>query len=294
MNDFESIYKSAMQDVKEYHIDVTLCMDEHRHKNRIFRQVYRKTATVFSVVCVVLICGLGSVTAADYIQNIIKVNSQGFESADTATMNSNKGVSGTYVIDEAVGQEVAVPEAAVPETAMSEAAVPEAAVPEAAAPEMALAGQMSVDSAQADEIPVHTYASWEEFEKNEDIIFPQPSISIGETIASTEVTVSGSWAMVRYDVDGKVFWMERTDYGDTNGHVSSKVFPGGVGNERAYMAPMGYEYTLVDSVKVEETEQLQIHAATTVGSYEVYMDFMGFIEEDVMKIIDSVDISQYE
>ena len=154
--------------------------------------------------------------------------------------------------------------------------------------------ELAMETAMVEEIPTKTYVSWEEFEKCEDIIFPQPSISIGKTIEATDITVCGDWAMVRYDVDGKVLWIERTDYSATQGHASSKVFPGRVCNERTYTTPAGYTYTLIDSVKENVDEPLQIHAAISVGSYEAFIDFMGYTEEDAKKIIDSIDLSVYE
>ena len=100
--------------------------------------------------------------------------------------------------------------------------------------------------------------------------------------------------MVRYDVGDKVLWIERTDYADTQGHAAAKVFPRGVCNERSYTTPAGYTYTLIDSVKEQKDEPLQIHAAITVGSYEAFIDFMGYTEEEAKKIMDSIDLSVYE
>jgi len=138
---------------------------------------------------------------------------------------------------------------------------------------------------------VSNYSSLVEFEENEDIIFPQPLISVGAE--SVSFTVCGGWAMARYDTGGKVVWVERTDYAGTSGHASSKVFPEGVCNERQYTTKQGYTYTLVDSVK-EEGEQLQIHGAVTVGSYEAYIDFMGYTEEEAVQVIESINLSEYE
>lgn len=50
---------------------------------------------------------------------------------------------------------------------------------------------------------------------------------------------------------------------------------------------------MVDSVK-EEGEQLQIHGAVTVGSYEAYIDFMGYTEEEAVQVIESINLSEYE
>lgn len=153
--------------------------------------------------------------------------------------------------------------------------------------------QSFTEEAEVEEMPVKNYSSFEEFrEENEDIIFPQPSISAEAEEMSA--TICGDWAMVRYDMDGKVVWVERTDYADTQGHASSKVFPGGVCNERQYTTAQGYTYTLVDSVKESEDDPLQIHGAVSVGTYEAYIDFMGYTEEEAKEMIESIDLSLYE
>lgn len=301
MNDFRSAYQQAVQDMnlsgmKELHIDASSCMDEKRHRRRVMKRVQRATTTAFSAMCVVFICGFGTVKAAEYIENVIKVNDWGFESADVVTMARNEADSGllgdnvSVVVEEEIAAEQAESEEAQPQLASAEPAEA-AGMPQTVEAEVV---EAEIEEAEVEEIPVKNYTSWEEFEKNEDIIFSRPSVSIGENIVATDITVCGEWAMVRYDVDGKVLWMERTDYADTQGHASSKVFPGGVCNEREYKTAQGYTYTLIDSVKEKEEEQLQIHAAITVGTYEVYADFIGYTEDEAEQIIESIDLKVYE
>ncbi len=279
MNEFRDCYQSAVKDMgmlgmKEFHMDASQCMDEGRHNRRMVRRMRRSAATVFSAACVVFLCGFGTVKAAEYFDNIIKVKEWGFESADAATMARNEAEdSQAYVISEEVG--------AAMESGISE---------ETAGEEMV---QSFTEEAEVEEMPVKNYSSFEEFrEENEDIIFPQPSISAEAEEMSA--TICGDWAMVRYDMDGKVVWVERTDYADTQGHASSKVFPGGVCNERQYTTAQGYTYTLVDSVKESEDDPLQIHGAVSVGTYEAYIDFMGYTEEEAKEMIESIDLSLYE
>ncbi len=279
MNEFRDCYQSAVKDMgmlgmKEFHMDASQCMDEGRHNRRMVRRMRRSAATVFSAACVVFLCGFGTVKAAEYFDNIIKVKEWGFESADAATMARNEAEdSQAYVISEEVG--------AAMESGISE---------ETAGEEMV---QSFTEEAEVEEMPVKNYSSFEEFrEENEDIIFPQPSISAEAEEMSA--TICGDWAMVRYDMDGKVVWVERTDYADTQGHASSKVFPGGVCNERQYTTAQGYTYTLVDSVKESEDDPLQIHGAVSVGTYEAYIDFMGYTEEEAKGMIESIDLSLYE
>lgn len=299
MNDFKSAYQSAVQDssvsgMEELHIDVSDCLDGVRHKRYIVRRARRTATAVFSFMCLIFIGGFGTVKAAEYIQNVIKVSEWGFESGDTVTMASADEVrSRAYLLGEEVCP-MPVLEGRAKDEAAAEPAAEKAT--EADALEYTGAAESSevLKTEETEEIPVYNYNSFEEFEKNETILFPQPSISIGTNITATDITVCGDWAMVRYDVDDKVLWLERTNYADTDGHTSSKVFPGGVENERAYTTTQGHTYTLVDSVKVGKDEPLQIHAAATVGSYEVFIDFLGFEEEEAERIMDSIDLSLYE
>ena len=330
MNDFKDCYQSAVKDMnmlgmKEFHIDASSCMDERRHSRWVIRQMRRTMTTAFSAVCVVFLCGFGTVKAAEYIGNVIKVNEWGFESADAATaatMARNEAAGGSpYIISEEVelteeNENVEI-EAADADTAAADAAAMQDSVSSRensglASAEVTAAGEpaenilddeseielmkqkKASEETEIQEVSVNNYASLAEFEENEDIIFPQPLLNMEDGVEVTSVTVCGDWAMARYDADGKVIWVERTDYAGTSGHASSKVFPGGICNERQYTTAQGYTYTLVDSVKENEDEQLQIHGAVTVGTYEAYVDFIGYTEEEAVRIIESIDLSEYE
>lgn len=386
MNDFKNAYQSAVQDVDmpgmhEIHIDAFQCMDEGRHRRRVMKRMRQTMTTTFSTMCIIFICGFGTVKAAEYLENVIRVNEWGFESADAVTMARNEAQgSQVYIMDDEIEmaavekeleevqeESILIPEQKVQnqtidaEVAQSEDAsmkaqteignfqsqesetttvdLTEVPMEDAVAPttdkqetevveesvtvaieDMTPEGNEEMQAMSAapirqytstdekkevvksevteevemEEVPMKNYASWEEFYKNETILFAQPTVTIGKEITATDISVCGNWAMVRYDVDGKVLWLERTDYNDTQGHVSSKVFPTGVCNERTYTTPTGYTYTLIDSVQESQDEPLQIHAAITVGSYEAYIDFIGYTEEDAKKIIDSIDLSVYE
>lgn len=110
MNDFKKAYQSAVQDMdvlgmKEIHIDAVSCMDEKRHKRCRMKQVQRATATAFSAMCIICVCSLGTVKAAGYLGNVIKVSEWGFRSGDAATMARNDGeISHTYILEEEVAE----------------------------------------------------------------------------------------------------------------------------------------------------------------------------------------------
>ncbi len=289
MNDFKNVYESAMQEVREFHIDISDCMDERKHKRRVRRRVQRLITTAFSAMCVIFICGFGTVKAAEYIQNEIRVKDWGFESADAITMARNDAENQTFVIDEEI-EEV---EEEIEET-LQESFDEEARALTSTGEVAKVMMDEGVKEESMTEIPTKNYESLEEFKESEDIIFAYPSISIGDHIENTDIIVCGDWAMIYYEVDGKGLWLERTDYANTQGHASSKAFPSGVCNERTYTTPQGYTYTLIDSIRDSEEEQLQIHAAVTVGSYEAFIDFLGFTEKQAWNIMDNIDLSVYE
>ncbi len=351
MNDFKECYRSAVNDMlstNEFHIDASQCMDERRHNRFVVRRMKRTMTTAFSAACVIFLCGFGTAKAAEYIENVIKVNQWGFESADAATMARNEAEkTEAHIISEEIGLEAedggnspeiariqnepgADMQAALPGEEdlrgeippMQESSVEDKASQKIGQPEdmqenpMQKGGKevaMSMTEAgtsggveegtdapekemaqDIEEIPVKNYTSWKEFEENEDIIFPQPSIIVAKAAGNVDITICGDWAMARYDMDGKVIWVERTDYAQTQGHASSKVFPGGVCNERTYTTAQGHTYTLVDSVKGSEEEELQIHGAVSVGTYEAYIDLMGYTEAEAKEIIESIDLREYE
>ena len=55
-----------------------------------------------------------------------------------------------------------------------------------------------------------------------------------------------------------------------------------------------YEYILVDSKEEAQSDEVVIHAAISVGYYELYADFYGYEESEVMQILESMDLSVYE
>lgn len=295
MNDFKECYQSAVNDMlgeKEFHIDASQCMDVRCHNRFRARRLKRTAASAFSAACVIFLCGFGTVKAAEYIENVIRVNQWGFESADAVTMARNEAEdTQTHIISEELGID---PETAEAGTLDSVEEDMESKMAQLAEEGERVSEKGAIEELGIEDIPVKNYNSLEEFEENEDIIFPQPSIILSGGAETVDITICGNWAMARYDMEGKVVWVERTDYADTQGHASSKVFPGGVCNERAYTTAQGYTYTLVDSVRENDEEALQIHGAVTVGTYETYIDFMGYTEEEAKKMIESIDLSEYE
>ena len=64
-------------------------------------------------------------------------------------------------------------------------------------------------------------------------------------------------------------------------------------HERSYTTEDGRNYLVVDS-QVEQADGKRIHTAIAVGQYEIYGDYIGYTEEEVYKMLESMDLSPYE
>lgn len=275
MNDFKTTYRDAMSGVETVHIDIASVLDEGRRKRLRAHRNRQKFMTVTAVGLVFCLCTLGSVQAADYIKTVIKVNEYGFQSADMVTMARTEGK-----------------EEAAEDTVMSGGISKEE---EEAFAELE---KMEPDELviEAMEDTLKEYASVEEFREKESAVMVLPDMEkLGYQVDSEKIWVSGTFISVLFSCGDRQIFFDRVDYSNAKrGHASSTVYTGGVCDERSFTTKQGYEYILVDSVKEEKDEAPEIHAAISVGYYELYADFTGYEEGEVMQILESMDLSAYE
>lgn len=275
MNDFKTTYRDAMSGVETVHIDIASVLDEGRRKRLRAHRNRQKFMTVAAVGLVFCLCTLGSVQAADYIKTVIKVNEYGFQSADMVTMARTEGK-----------------EEAAEDTVMSGGISKEE---EEAFAELE---KMEPDELviEAMEDTLKEYASVEEFREKESAVMVLPDMEkLGYQVDSEKIWVSGTFISVLFSCGERQIFFDRVDYSNAKkGHASSTVYTGGVCDERSFTTKQGYEYILVDSVKEEKDETPEIHAAISVGYYELYADFTGYEEGEVMQILESMDLSAYE
>lgn len=269
MNDFKVVYRNAVSDIENVHIDVTSVLDEGRRRRLKAHRKRQKFVTAAAVGGIFVLCTLGSVQAAEYVKTVIKVNEHGFSSADMLTMARSESVWEESEID-------------------------------------ALAGDMSGEEGEnglqdellieAKEGETREYTSIADFREQEDAVFVLPDMEqLGYAADSERIWVNGSFISVRLTCGEKYIFFDRINYSNARyGHASSTVYTGGVCNERTFTTKQGYEYILVDSKELTEEGQLMIHSAISVGYYEMYADFFGFEEEEVERILGGMDLSPYE
>lgn len=281
MNEFRDTYQRAVADIETVHIDVDSVLDEGRRRHLKRRRAGQKAATLCAIACILVVGTIGTVQAADYVKSIIKVNEFGFSSADpiTASLNEEMTVQG------AASSAYGIDEEALEQTKQMD--------------EDELVIEDYGQGELAEEDGTIEYDSVKEFREKEKAVLALPDMALlGETISDEHIWVSGIFISVRIEAGEKSVFFDRTDYSGSAGHASSSVYSGGVCNERTYETGQGYEYILVDSVEDsgEENKEMlpDIHAAATVGNYEIYADFYGYTEKEVKKILESMDLTVYE
>lgn len=277
MNDFKTTYRDAVSEIENVHIDVTTVLDEGRRKRFMAHRKRQKIVTVVAAGGIFVLCTLGTVQAAEYVKTVIKANEYGFQSADAVTMSFSEKEGKESGDDTDLAQRM---------------------TNEEWEEELQNALKMGNDDLmfESSESVTREYHSIKDFKEQEDAVFVLPSMEeMGYAVDSERIWVNGAFISVRVTCGEKHIFFDRIDYSDARGgHASSTVYTGGVCNERTFTTKKGYEYILVDSKEKTEEGQLMIHAAISVGYYEMYVDFFGFEENEVKRILEEMDLSLYE
>lgn len=272
MNNFKEAYKDAVKDIAQPNIDAQSVLDEVRRRKVRKRQSIQKCATVASMMLLVCVGGLTTVKAADYLGSIIRVGDRGFVSGDIYTMTDTVPASGEAGATADGGDAQVAVAKVMPAEAMAEEPV----------------------VMEMEDIPEARFESVDAFRKEcTDVVIALPDVELTES-GFESVNVVGDSVFVRFQVsEEKSVDVHRHDYSDSQGHVASISFPGEICNERSYTTGQGFTYTLIDEVQTSEEEPMRIHSAISVESYEIYMNFYGYEEEEVLELLESVDMEIY-
>lgn len=264
MRKFREAYREALDNSIRYTACCQKIQDETEHRGRVGRQ--RRKKAVSSVACflVFLISGFTTVKAADYICSRLSATDSGFVSSD--------GAAESLQAQFGAGKEADFLE--------EWAKVTEKGI--------------KADGGVIEEIEERTYKSYEAFRKQETFPLAMPEIPGGQ-VEEIHIWVTGENDALTFwkKVDGKEVIQDIWNFGNSEAHAGSRNYPEGVTNERSYTTKDGRNYLVVDS-KAEEAAGARIHTAIVVGSYEIYGDYIGYTEEEVYKMLESMDLSLYE
>lgn len=292
MKNFREAYKKAADSIRVPDITAEAVMDAlHSKKIAVYRCRRRFTA-VASAACIFLLCTAGVAAAAGYARSIITVDEHGFKTADVRT--AMEGGVEAACIEETGAEEVydaplmisGVEEG----TAESEAAVAELRADAEARKEAA--ENAPTGDAWVEEVKQAEYMSLEAFEAAEELAVALPKEAGSGNTLSENYLVCGDMLLVRIETEKGLIMMNQVYYGGSDGHASSTVYPGEICNERIYTTGQGFTYTVIDSVDAG-SKTTDIHAAVSIGDYELIVNFSGYTEEEAFATLEGMDLTVY-
>ncbi|MCM1161107.1 MAG: hypothetical protein NC412_07770 [Roseburia sp.] len=263
MRKFREVYKEALDNSIKYTVCYEKIQDEAEHRERARRRRRKKTVSAAAGFFVLLICGFTTVKAADYLYHVIHVADFGFQSSEGTTVSLQEQFQ--------AGEEAGILE------------------------EWADKGNRSkADEVIIEEIEERTYSSYEAFKMQETFPLVVPEIPRGQA-EEIHIWVTGENDALTFwkKVDDKEVIQDIWNFKNSEAHAGSRSYSDGATNERSYTTKAGRQYLIVDS-EVEKPEGWRIHTAIVVGQYEIYGDYIGYTEEEVYKMLESMDLSPYE
>lgn len=307
MNDFQKIYQESIEGLPGFSLDASTVLDEVRHRKRVVKRRRQMFSSALVTCSLLLVCGIGSITTADYFRNRSMTDTQsrlaaGAEAGVTGIENgAETGIeSGT---EAGIREEAALLEAPVggAENQAAAAAAPmsgefmeEGSGQDEAGLQEKEEALLLEDTAEED---IRWYDTIEEFRSRESAALALPVIPQGE-IEKLVIYVTAGTAD-REEVsfyqkmqDGKAVQIQTVRYEDSQSRDPAREYGAEAVNEREYTTQAGYTYRLVDTAG-EIALNRGVHAAISVDHFEMYADFWGYTQEQVQNMLESMDLSVY-
>lgn len=310
MNDFQKIYQESIEGLPGFSLDASTVLDEVRHRKRVVKRRRQMFSSALVTCSLLLVCGIGSITTADYFRNRSMADTQSrFAAGAEADMTGIEDGAESGIESGIGGIEAGIRE----ETALLEAP-PGGEEKQAAAAAAPMAGELMEDGAGQDgaglqgrqeALPLEEaaandfrrYDSIEEFRSSESAALAIPAIPQGE-IENLVIYVAADTAD-REEVsfyqkmqDGKAVQIQSVRYEDSESRGPAREYGAEAVNEREYTTQAGFTYHLVDTAG-EIALNRGVHAAISVDHFEMYADFWGYTQEQVQNMLESMDLSIY-
>lgn len=287
MKNFRDEYRKAMDCLKVPVVTPEQILDEGRQKKILKMKRRRQFIAIGSAACLFLLCSVGVAGAAGYAKSMIKANDCGFQTSGMSTAQIPPELE---IQTEECGEE-GFDSAATDNNVEGTSGY--------STEDKQRQYEETADGAQAavcdvEKLEENAYTSFDEYRKAEDMPLAIPPLDLlGEEIISQEYFVTGgNFLLVRLEAESCCVIISQSYYGDMKSHASSTVYAGGVCNERTYITESGFDWLVVDSV-CEAGEPSRIHAAVSVGDYELIVDFSGYAEEEAFSILNAMDLTIY-
>lgn len=261
MSKFRDDYREAVDAMTVPRFDTDGVQAELCRRRRREQRRRKALATGGAAAAVFLLCGVGTVTAKNYVKSTIEIGGSGFtmtasESEETPEpfFEVGGGLSGEGT---APGGEQYYAETTVMEETL--------------------------------------YADIEAFLEQADAADKVPDLSfLEEQFPDTEVGVidDGGSVSLRLWTEEKFFFLMQLDHRDTEGYSSATSYTGESVNERNYINSQGLNYVIFDTMG-EEGKIESTHAVISVNGRDLTLDFRGFGEEEIKEILNRMDLAFY-
>lgn len=299
MNDFQKIYQESIDGLPGFSLDASTVLDEVRHRKRVVKRRRQMFSSALVTCSLLLVCGIGSITTADYFRNRSMTGGQSRLAA-----GAEAGVTGTESGTEAgIREEAALLEAPVggAENQAAAAAAPmsgefmeEGSGQDEAGLQEKEEALLLEDTAEED---IRWYDTIEEFRSRESAALALPAIPQGEIENLVIYVTAGSAdreevSFYQKMQDGKAVQIQAVRYEDSQSRGPAREYGAEAVKEREYTTQAGYTYHLVDTAG-EAALKSGVHAAISVDHFEMYADFWGYTQEQVQDMLESMDLSVY-
>lgn len=286
MNDFQKIYQESIEGLPGFSLDASTVLDEVRHRKRVVKRRRQMFSSALVTCSLLLVCGIGSITTADYFRNRSMADTQSRFAA-----GAESGVTGI---------EKALLEAPVGGAENQAAAAAAPMSGELMEDESGLQGKPESAAVEREEAAAEDFRQYhtiEEFRSRESAALALPVIPQGE-IENLVIYVTAG-AADREEVsfyqkmqDGKAVQIQTVRYADSQSCDPAREYGAEAVNEREYTTQAGFTYHLVDTAG-EIALNRGVHAAISVDHFEMYADFWGYTQEQVQNMLESMDLSVY-
>lgn len=270
LDNFREEYRRAVEELPKLHMESERVQDEIHHRRVQQKRRYQMIAKGCTAAAVLLLFGVGTVAAKDYVGGIIQVRENGYT------------VTG--------GEERMMARSGTGEAETEEGAFDSGVV--------ALFGVEECDDSYSVEAVVsesEEYESFREFLENSSVTAKIPDICLLESeVEEASVSVIDDSMMTSVSVigEGKYFNLTQTDYRGVESYSSATGYTGRTENERSFINSQGLCYTLFDTVD-DDGQTEAIHGVILVEGRELSMSFRGFETEAVEKILKNLDLTMY-
>lgn len=308
MKSFKKEYRQAMDAIQTPQFDPEKMKNaEKRYKKAVIRQWVTVAA---SAAVLFVLCSAGSQAAKNYSKSFIFADENGFRTADEQTALDQAASS---YDEDAMTETMSKDVEDMPMLTALEG--DEGAVYDEGADAQAKLADES-DSGNFYEECQHQAAEYDgddpeitdgegmeittvQYNSRKDLLASGITCSLPDRYLFGEITreryyvVGDDYLMVDIESGDKTFYMDQSYFGNSSGHATSTVYGEKLTNKRNYVTKDGYLYVVADTPGEEDSPN-GIHAAISVGDYELIVDFYGYSEKEAFEVLDHLDLSVYQ